>query len=80
LKSINFSGNPIADEKGDELKKEVLILLGDQLTVLSRLNKDDISAEDKKDALDEKEVRRLAAVEEKERLDAERVERLMAEA
>lgn len=74
-----MTSNPIADEKGDELKKEILILYGDYFGGLSRLNKDEITSEDRADAVAEKEVRRVqkeeADLEERTRLEAEEAER-----
>jgi hypothetical protein len=43
--------NPIAEEKGDDFKKEVLIVVGSYLgNTLKRLNKDEITKEDLDDA------------------------------
>ena len=74
-KSINLSSNPISDEKGDDFKKELLIKMGSMMGGLKRINKNDITQEDKDEATAEQEVRRLAAIEEQNRLDAEEAEK-----
>ena len=70
LKTLNMTGNPWVDEKGDDFKKEVLIEL-DNLPI-QKVNGDDgeVTQEDRDDAKAEKEQRikdaeeaRLAALE-----------------
>lgn len=63
--------NPVATEKGDDFKKEILILLADELKglKLSKINDDEITEDDIKAAFDEIEERRKAA--EQARLEAE---------
>merc|ERR1712032_1482087 len=73
LKVLIMSGNPWADEKGDELKKEVLIAL-DELNIKT-VNEDEITAEDRTEAAEEKKARIAAAkeaAEEEARLAAEK--------
>ena len=66
---MNLLETPLAEEKGDDLKKEVLILL-DGLNI-KKLNDEEVTADEIKDAKDEKAQRikdaeeaRLAAEEE----------------
>lgn len=67
LKTLVMAGNPWADEKGDDLKKEVLIAL-DELNI-KMVNEDEVTAEDRNDAAEEKKTRIQAAKEaEEERL------------
>jgi hypothetical protein len=54
-----MSGNPIADEKGDDFKKEVLILLHEIIPGLKTINEDEITKEDIEEALEEKKNRIL---------------------
>ena len=61
LQSINLTETPIAEEKGDDLKKEVLIIL-DGLN-FKTFNGEEVSAEDIADAKNEK-AERLKAAEE----------------
>lgn len=55
LKVLIMAGNPWADEKGDDLKKEVLIAL-DELNIKT-VNEDEISPEDRTEAAEEKKAR-----------------------
>lgn len=52
-----MAGCPVADEKGEEFKKEVLILLMDELTNLKTVNEVPITAEDIEEAKTERENR-----------------------
>lgn len=52
-----MAGNPIADEKGDDFKKEILILLMDELTNLATVNENPITPEDIEEAKVERENR-----------------------
>ena len=61
LNSLNFTETPLAEEKGDDLKKEVLILL-DGLMFKS-FNGEEVTAEDIADAKAEKAERIKAAEE-----------------
>ena len=61
LQSLNLTETPIAEEKGDDLKKEVLIIL-DGLDI-KMFNGEEVSAEDIADAKNEK-AERLKAAEE----------------
>jgi len=38
LKKLSMTGSPLAEEKGDELKKEILIALMDKMKYLKELN------------------------------------------
>jgi len=61
LRSINLTETPLSEEKGEDLKKEVLILLdGLNITVF---NGEEISAEEIQDAKAEKADRIKAAEE-----------------
>lgn len=57
LTTLNMAGNPIADEKGDDFKKEVIIILGDYLKKLRVVNGDTLTPEEFADAQTEKENR-----------------------
>lgn len=73
LKHVIFTGCQFADEKGDDLKKEVLIAL-DRLKI-KIINEDEVTEEDIQAAKEEKEERRKAqkeAEEEAARLAAEK--------
>ena len=73
LSRVIFQGCPFADEKGDDLKKEVLIALSH--LKIKMVNEDEITEEDIQAAKDEKEERAKAqreADEEAARLAAER--------
>jgi len=52
-----MAGCPIADEKADEFKKEVLILLMDELTNLKTVNEVPLTPEDYEEARAERESR-----------------------
>jgi hypothetical protein len=43
LESISVTANPASDEKGEDLKKEVLILLGEGLRFLKKINKEPVT-------------------------------------
>ena len=58
-----MAGCPIADEKGDEFKKEVLILLMDELTNLKTVNEVALAPEDFEEARAERETRAREAEE-----------------
>lgn len=57
LEVLSMAGCPVADEKGEEFKKEVLILLMDELTNLKTVNEVPITAEDIEEAKTERENR-----------------------
>jgi len=57
LEVLSMAGNPIADEKGEEFKKEILILLMDELTNLRSVNENPITPEDLEEAKTERENR-----------------------
>ncbi len=57
LESLSVTANPASDEKGEDLKKEVLILLGSKLRLLKKINKDIVTKEDRKEARKELIVR-----------------------
>jgi len=46
LEHLSMGGNPIAEEKGDDFKKEVLILLHEHLPNLKKINGEPYSQED----------------------------------
>ena len=69
LKSLNFTETPLAEEKGDDLKKEVLILL-DGLEFKS-FNGEEVTAEDIADAKAEKAERIKAAEEARKQAEEE---------
>ena len=52
-----MAGTPIAEEKGDDLKKEVLILLYEHLPSLTKINGDAFTPEDLQEAMALKEER-----------------------
>jgi len=62
-------GTPLAEEKGDDLKKEILIALMDKLKVLKELNGEPFDDELMKDAKDTKEARIQEAIEAKKAAD-----------
>ena len=62
-------GTPLAEEKGDELKKEILIALMDKLKYLKELNGEPFEEELMKDAKDTKEARIQEALEAKKAAD-----------
>ena len=57
LTTLNMAGCPISDEKGDDFKKEVIILLGDYLKKLKVVNGDPLTPEEFAEAQTEKENR-----------------------
>lgn len=57
LKVLSMGGNPIAEEKGDDFKKEILIMLMDELPNLKSVNDNAISPEDLEEAKTERENR-----------------------
>jgi hypothetical protein len=59
---LNLTETPIAEEKGEDLKKEVLILL-DGSAVLKSFNGEEVSSDDISDAKNEKAERIKAAEE-----------------
>lgn len=52
-----MAGCPIAEEKGEEFKKEILILLMDELTNLKSVNENPITPEDIEEVKLERENR-----------------------
>jgi predicted transcriptional regulator len=79
-----LQANPFSDEKGDEIKKEVLILVGENLKLLNKINKDPVTRDDKLEAAAEKLAREKQAEEERriaeeERRAAEEEARLLKE-
>jgi len=63
LKSLSMGGNPFADEKGDDFKKEVLVACMADLPKLKQINGDGWEDELVQEAIALKEERRLAAEE-----------------
>ena len=57
LKKLGMAGTPLAEEKGDDLKKEVLIALMDQLKSLKEVNGEGWDEELVKEAKETKEAR-----------------------
>jgi len=57
LEVLSMAGCPIADEKGDEFKKEILILLMDELTNLKSVNENPVTPEDIAEVITERETR-----------------------
>ena len=57
LKELSMQGTPLAEEKGDDLKKEVLIALMDKLTKLKKVNGEGWDDELVKEAKETKEQR-----------------------
>jgi hypothetical protein len=64
LTSLNLNANPIAEEKGGEFKKEILIMHVDNLPRLTKLNKEEVTKDDYVEAKTEKEERRKLKEEE----------------
>ena len=54
--SLNLKGNPVAEEKGDDFKKEVLIQLI-EMKQLKIVNKEEVKQEDWTEAATEREER-----------------------
>jgi len=73
LDTLNWTGNPWADEKGDDFKKEVLIAC--DVLAIKNVNEDEVTKEDIEEAKTEKAERIHAAKEaaEEARLEAERI-------
>ena len=65
-----MNGTPLAEEKGDELKKEILIALMDKLKLLKELNGEPFDEELMKDAKETKAARIQQAIEDKAAADA----------
>ena len=57
LKKLSMAGTPLAEEKGDDLKKEVLIALMDKLKSLKEVNGEGWDDELLKEAIEVKEQR-----------------------
>lgn len=57
LQVLSLAGCPIAEEKGDDFKKEVLILLMDELTNLKSINESAVTPEDIQEVVTERENR-----------------------
>ena len=57
LEHLSMGGNPISEEKGDDFKKEVLILLYEALPNLKKINGEPFSQEDIQEAMALKEER-----------------------
>jgi hypothetical protein len=57
LEVLSMAGCPIAEEKGEEFKKEILILLMDELTNLKSVNENPITPEDIEEVKLERENR-----------------------
>eukprot|EP00831_Metopus_contortus_P082504 TRINITY_DN8938_c0_g1_i2.p3 TRINITY_DN8938_c0_g1~~TRINITY_DN8938_c0_g1_i2.p3 ORF type:complete len:184 (+),score=79.14 TRINITY_DN8938_c0_g1_i2:153-704(+) len=69
VRSLNLLANPVTDAAGGSMKKEMLIVF--DVMKLKRINKEDVTAEDIKEAADEKKERERQA--EEARLEAERL-------
>lgn len=78
LKSLNLAETPLAEEQGEGLKKEVLILL-DGLN-LATFNGEEVTKEEIDEAKEEKKSRIAAAEEERKRLEEEAAEKAREEA
>lgn len=63
LRELSMQGTPLAEEKGDDLKKEVLIALMDKLPRLKKVNGEGWDDELVKDAKETKEQRIQEAIE-----------------
>lgn len=63
LKKLSMGGTPLAEEKGDDLKKEVIIALSDKLKSLKEVNGEGWDEELFKECMETKEQRRLEAIE-----------------
>jgi Leucine-rich repeat (LRR) protein len=79
LETFSIQGNPLMEEKADEFKRELLILVGQHFRNLVKLNKEEVVKEDFEEAIAEKEERRkaaeLAKQEAEEAAEAERKEK-----
>eukprot|EP00349_Pseudokeronopsis_sp_Brazil_P001781 CAMPEP_0202957434 /NCGR_PEP_ID=MMETSP1396-20130829/1820_1 /ASSEMBLY_ACC=CAM_ASM_000872 /TAXON_ID= /ORGANISM="Pseudokeronopsis sp., Strain Brazil" /LENGTH=85 /DNA_ID=CAMNT_0049674901 /DNA_START=656 /DNA_END=913 /DNA_ORIENTATION=+ len=51
LSYLNCLASPISDEKGEDFKKEVLMLIGAKMKFLKKINKDDVTKEDRAEAI-----------------------------
>jgi hypothetical protein len=75
LKTIIMTGCPYAEEKGDSLKNEILVVVGTVLD-LKRVNEDEVTKDDKDAAKEDRDARekaRLEAEEEARRAEEERL-------
>ena len=63
LKKLSMQGTPLAEEKGDDLKKEVLIALMDKLKFLKEVNGEGWDEELVKECIETKEQRIQEAIE-----------------
>ena len=79
ISQINLLGTPLTDEKGGDLKKEILILYCDKLTRITKINKEEVAKEDYEEARNEKEERRKAKEEEERQKAEEERQRLEEE-
>jgi len=61
LREISLAGTPLAEEKGDDLRKEVLIALIEELKCLKKINGEGWDEEAAKEARDERAARIAAA-------------------
>lgn len=68
-----MNANPAADEKGEDFKKEVLLMLMEIMPTLKKINKEPVTDEDIKDAVNERIEREKA--EEAARLEREAAEK-----
>lgn len=66
IKNLNLIGNPVVEEKGDSFKVEVCMRVLDNLSYLARLNKEDITNEEKVEIANEKAEREKARLEAEE--------------
>ena len=60
LRVIILSGCPYAEEQGDKLKNEILIMIGPQLKHLKTVNEEEVTEEDIQAANDERKERAKA--------------------
>jgi len=63
--SLTAHGNPISDEMGDSIKKEIIMMI----PALTRINKDEVTSEERDDAL--KELKERIEEEERKRKEEE---------
>ena len=61
LQELTMTGCPLADEKGDDFRKEVLIHLHEDLPKLKKINGEPYTDEELTEAMAEKETRRKEA-------------------
>ena len=71
LQSLNLNGNPVTEEKGGDLKKEIIIQSWGKFEQLKRLNKEEITAEELEEIKNER-LERIKAAEEAAREAAEK--------